>query len=47
MALATAEAQSLSVLLFPMGQLKQLFFCHYVIGEFIGVIGGDGEMLGK
>jgi hypothetical protein len=47
MALAIDEAQSPNVLLFPRGKLKQLFLSHYLIGEFIGVIGSDGEVSGK
>jgi hypothetical protein len=26
---------------------KELFFRHYVIGEFAGIIGSNGKMLGK
>jgi hypothetical protein len=26
--------------------LKELVFCHYGIGKFVGVIGGNGKMPG-
>ncbi len=30
-----------------MGQLEELFFCHHIIGEFVGIIGRNGKMPGK
>ena len=32
---------------FLLGPHKELFFCHHVIGKFVGIIGGNGKMLGK
>jgi hypothetical protein len=29
------------------GQLKELFFGHHIIGELVGIIGSNGKMLGK
>jgi hypothetical protein len=30
-----------------LGRHKELFFCHHVIGELVGMIGGNGKMPGK